>query len=138
MRERCKGLGALWVFGSLGYFLWGTYEAWNGLAWASSIAASSGQVADWFGQTVVRQFELLFWLVVNVFGGGLLVKYGERREASETDSANLELLEEGDHSWRKSPFQRGEVSEIVLPRGEFHKNRNKFRKTIERPNSEGY
>ena len=91
-----------------------------------------------------RQIESGAWMVLGLCLSGGLILAGRRLIAGEKapreDSIPVSAVAVPDRAQDRSgnPFKRGAVSETVLPRGEFHKNRNKFRKTIERPNSDGY
>lgn len=88
---------------------------------------------------------MLVFCLVGVAVGGTMVQVGKKWAAFEMaadQKLSGPLVELSDMETlptrRGNPFKRGEVSETVLPRGEFHKKRNKFRRTIERPNSDGY
>lgn len=76
--------------------------------------------------------------------GALMNKAGKRFEEQASEAAEARKLEEqtvflaAPETRNGNPFKKGEVSEKLLPRGEFWKKRNKFRKTTERPNSDGY
>lgn len=110
--------GGLVVFGSGAFFLWNL----------ESILSSS-----------VRQVVLVaLSLYLVSMAGGAIFKQGEDLEGAEIKQE--QALDDGDldHGWRKNPFQKGDTSDKVLPRGNFLQKRNKFRKTIERPNSQGY
>ena len=92
-----------------------------------------------------RSVTLIFWLFVNQGISACICTFGKGIQAGEQQAVEDEKLresepvaEELDHSWRKNPFSKGVVSNIVIPKGGFLAKRNKWRRTIDRPNSEGY
>ena len=104
---------------------------------------TSQQRSDAAWETGKRQAESGAWMVLGLCLSGGLILAGRRMIAAEKtprDSVPVSAVAvpEREQDRSSNPFKRGEVSETVLPRGDFHKKRNKFRKTIERPNSDGY
>jgi hypothetical protein len=100
---------------------------------------SFGQQFEVGWETGKRQIELTAWLAIELCVAGAMVIVGMKRVAldkqpvEETPEVAIDLPDRSGN-----PFKRGEVSGRVLPRGQVWRNRNKFRKTIERPNSDGY
>lgn len=113
-----QGGGALVFFGAGAYFFWN-------LDWILSGSA----------RMVIASGLLLHFVAM---AGAWMHKKGQDLEKAVLAKEQEPGEESLDHGWRKNPFQKGEVSDQVIPRGNFLQKRNRFRKTIERPNSDGY
>lgn len=99
-------------------------------------------------ETGYRHGSLMQWLFINLLIGSTVMAAG----ASVADSEDRQNVKESEPPGddvpvdplaelpdrRGNPFKRGHVSDIVIPRAKYTGPKNVFRKTIERPNSDGY
>ena len=133
-----QGVGGLIAFGALGCFLWDMNLSWKQFCAMSGASISDTRSVSYFLIASLEYFMVGSLYFVIVIIGGVLLQKGQKLEAMEQARVDEPGEENLDHGWRKNPFQKGDTSDKVLPRGNFLQKRNKFRKTIERPNSQGY
>lgn len=131
-----QDVGAWLAMGSVGYFVWSMVSIWNRFAVVAGRSQTGEQfVSSWINsasESVVMYLPLLVLVMI----GAAIFKKGK-----DLEDAELKIQQdpaEEDHGWRKNPFQKGEVSDQVIPRGNFLQKRNRWRRVIDAPNKDGY